>query len=164
MKGFEQAFELLKGYQFEDRESELNTLWLHRWVGMSRRVTGSFRCPMVVITGTQKSEIDRLISSALRNVLFGGVLHVDNIDGDDLDFAARQAAAVILHKNCQRLASAHLARFITAESWKARPSRTSKIRGTGGIFNLSTVVIVTGPPDLEISTDLLRRSVFIRLK
>ena len=164
MKGFEQAFEILKGFQFEDKGSELNALWLHHWINKSRALAGSFRPPMVVIIGPMGSGIHRLISSACKNVPFGCVIPVDGFKSADLDFAARKRATVLLHEKCSRLVSKALGRFITAEMWSAKEFNSCTRRQSVMSFNLNTVVIVTGEPGLVISPDLQRRSVFIRLK
>lgn len=163
MNNFEPAFELLRGFRFEDKESEANALWLNHWITMAEITPYAFRPPMVVITGPPSSGKERLIPKLCRHLGDDALVSAHRLREADLAFAARQRAVVLLAEGRLQLRSNLLAKFITAESWMFTVyepvHRRLEMRST----RLNTVVVVTGPPPLRLSDDLKRRSVFIRL-
>jgi len=163
MKGFEQAFGAMLTFRFEDKESEANALWARSWILRSRR-EGGFRAPMVVITGPPGSGKSRLAAYLCRGLQDGDLIPAVNLKAENLAFAALQHAAVLLHEDCGRLQSKELERFITASHWTAKAWNPCVRRQTMEVFELSTVVLVTGAPSLILSEDLCRRAVFIRLR
>ena len=98
-----------------------------------------------------------------RGLQDGDLIPAINLKAENLAFAALQNAAVLLLEDCSRLRSKELGRFITASHWSAKAWNSCVRRQTMQVFELSTVVIVTGSPGLALSEDLQRRSVFIRL-
>lgn len=165
MKGFEQAFDLLKGFQFEDRESEANALWARHWIEQSNASEGkTFRPPMVIITGAQKKEKHRLIRSLCRGLNQFGLTSVGDFKAGSFAFMARVKPVAVSHDAGSQLQSKELARFLTAGFWSAR-SWNSCIQSMSMVsFNLRTVILVAAPPSLRLSADLQRRAVVIKLK
>ena len=164
MNGFEQAFELLHGFNFEDKESEVNALWLHHWITRSRDGSYGLRPPMVIITGPHESGKSRLVKKLCCDELRPAPFPTCGLSSKVLNRAARERLDVLLHEDYARLGSKLLARFITDSFWIAPVPFIKRRDARMVTFDLRAVVIVTGLPSMVVSADLRARSVFIRLK
>lgn len=163
MNYFESAFELLNGFVFEDKASEVNALWLKTWITESEIAPFSFRAPMVVITGPPGCGKTRLVRSLCRNLEDYTIFPTLHLKAAELSHAARNSAIVLVNEDRKKVASPLLDGFLTAKRWEAKCFDPQKNRWARKVFHLRTLVIVTGPPSLIISEDLRRRSIFIRL-
>lgn len=164
MKGFEQAFELLAGFEFEDAQSRENALWL--WVFLTRALLAGEaieRFPLVVITGPSGSGKSTFVKRMFRGFKHGEIHYIDEFNRVNLDCAARSNVAAILCEDRRRFGkrSKHLAGFLSSGTWMPARLSVSDKTQRGGV-PLRCVCIATGI-NLELPKDLERRAIFIRL-
>lgn len=163
MKHFEPYFAILDGYEFATPRDRENALWAALWacevrVGLDEMV-GPYRPPLVVIEGPAgcgKTRFARMLS---------------DLAGFDLKFmhrmtpaifsaAARQGRQVLIFDDLsvKDVDQPLLSQWLTADAWESRALRQKN----KDVYPLRCVTVLTGHR-LDLSEDLKRRAVFIRL-
>lgn len=164
VKGFEPAFGLLRGFEFDGAQSIQNALWLSRWLTVAAQIDEhfSFRPPLVVIEGPQGSGKTTLASRLCGDAGELPQFYAVDAPGHAFDRAAQRGDSNIIFEDVRSfdwMTESSLEQFLTAEVREFRPQGSKKkVTRT-----LRSVVIVTGS-DIKLPEEMNRRAVFIRLK
>lgn len=163
MKQFEPYFALLDGYAFATPQDRENALWAALWASQARNskdeIMSPFRPPLVVIEGNSGDR--QRLASELNKLAGQDGKRSGPPKGNDLDMIAGLWLSIAWFDGVSRInggMSQRLSHFISAEKWTFRLRGMQKSRTVG----LYCLTVLTGVK-VELSQDLMRRAVFIRL-
>jgi hypothetical protein len=164
MVGFEEAYSLLQGFDFEDQQSIENALWAFQWAQCAESTLGweSFRPPLVIITGPQGSGKTTLVKR-----LAPGVRECFVVPAGEMNIAirlgriamARHASVNFDAPSFELLNSDILSRFLTSREWGFKKWRSGEVITE----KLRTMVFVTTHHEISLSPEMAKRAVVIRL-
>lgn len=160
---FKPYFAVLDGYAFATQEDRENALWALFWAGQLRDLWATldvaYRPPLVVIEGPPGSGKTRLAKSLC------AAADCQPRFGDRMAFAHFSAAArdereVLIYDDMssESVDEPLLCQWLTASSWETRTVHQKDVLK----HELRCMTVVTGCR-LDLSEDLMKRSVFIRL-
>lgn len=174
MNGFEEAFAPLRGFYFADEESRTNALWLALWLHkMAAQPAAFLRVPLVVIEGPTQSGKNALLQRLAEAAGCQG------IGFHDSQFPPRESVLTAIAKSdrlmwvfdnpkiigrrgvCQQERWDATEHFLTSTLYMEKPR---KGQAEGNTHVLHSVIVVLAPGPVELSPDMERRAIRIRLQ
>lgn len=160
-QGFNNAFYLLDGFVFEDWLSRENALWAAYWAQTKKRGRGaSMKPPMVIIMGPAESGKTELMNRLTDGFPVCCPLNDKHELMEHLTCAVATKQAIVAFDNVSPrvLNMETMLAFLTARNWSYRPCGTSRLEE-----GEANQLIIATMADGEVSPDLQRRSIVIRL-
>lgn len=162
--GFEPRFAILNGFNFEDEKSRTHAVLAALWLREANNATDKpYRAPLIIINGPR---IERARLARRLCKVAGAYYEHSRVwppQEDDFDRHLWQGTPAYICEELSRAARADQRRLRACAVLSSQYFKPKRALQSAPEKPLRTLVIVAASDELELSADLARRSVVIRL-